>query len=388
MKAYSQAFVESMTVSASTPAVAKSGEVRALTGLRGIAAIYVVLFHSQAYFRFPGAVMPLIRNGYLAVDLFFILSGFVMAMTYAGLFADGFCIKKFKHFLLLRLARIYPLFALMTVVTAILIATVLAGTYDFAEELPRALLFNATLTHVWGLSNSIVPTSWSISTEWLAYLLFPAGIYVALRVSRRWALLGLAVSFATLAAIAYGPVWLAETAIRHRHGPLDIVSSYAVGTSLRCLASFYIGLVAYRFRDLIPSRAALPLVFLAILFLWQRGSDLGLIAVFGLLIMALSHDSGPVARALGGRVAYWLGAISYALYLVHDLIQKIIFKSLPAWGVDVAHHRLFWVVTSLAISIGLAALCHYSFEKPSRLWFRGLIKKPEARPEAVLSPAE
>jgi len=377
-----------MTAAATTSAMTKSSEIRALTGLRGVAALYVVIFHSQAYYRFPREIMPFIRHGYLAVDLFFILSGFVMAMTYAGLFADGFCIKKFKHFLLLRLARIYPLFALMTVVTALLIATVLSDTYDFSEELPRALLFNFTLTHVWGMSNSIVPPSWSISTEWLAYLLFPAGIYAALKVPRRWSLLGLGVSFAVLAAIAYGPVWIAQTALRHRHGPLDVVSSYAVGTTLRCLASFYIGLVAYRFRDLTPAKTALPLFILAVLLLCQTGSDLALVAVFGLLIMALSHDTGQLARLLGQSWMYWMGLVSYALYLIHDLVQKIIFKSLPAWGLDVAHHRLVWVTGSLLISVALAALCHYSYEKPSRRWFRGLIKTPAAEPQVVLTPAE
>lgn len=377
-----------MTDSTTTLSAPKAnGEIRALTGLRGIAAIYVVLFHANGFYRFPVDILPFIRHGYLAVDLFFILSGFVMAMTYASLFENGFCIHKFKHFLLLRLARIYPLFALMTVITALLIATVLSDTYRF-EDLPRALLFNFTLTHVWGFSNSIVPPSWSISTEWLAYLLFPAGAWVALRGARRWSLLGLAVSFAVLAAIAFGPEWIAKTALLRRHGPLDVVSSYALGTSLRCLASFYIGLVAYRFRDLVPARAAVVLMVLAIGLLCLQKSDLALVGVFAVLIMALSHDQGPLARLLGMKWVYWLGVVSYALYLIHDLVQKIIFKTLPAWGVDVLHHRGAWVVVSITVSIALAALCHYTYEKPSRRWFRNFINRPAAKPDAILTPAE
>ena len=376
-----------MTVIAANAAPKSSGEIRALTGLRGIAAIYVVLFHANGFYRFPAFILPFIRHGYLAVDLFFILSGFVMAMTYASLFENGFCIHKFKHFLLLRLARIYPLFALMTVITALLIATVLSQTYDFAD-LPRALLFNFTLTHVWGFSNSIVPPSWSISTEWLAYLLFPAGAWVALRVSRRWSLLGLAVSFVVLAIIAFGPSWFAQTALMRRHGDLDIVSSYALGTSLRCLASFYIGLVAFRFRALIPARAAFVLLALAVGLLCLRHTDLALVGVFAVLIMALSHDTGPLARLLGMKWVYWLGVISYALYLIHDLVQKIIFKTLPVWGVAVLHHRGLWVAVSITLSIALAALCHYTYEKPSRRWFRSFINRPAAKPAAVLTPAE
>lgn len=375
-------------ITAAAPAGARA-EIRSLTGLRGLAALYVVLFHANGFWRFPDAVRPFIHHGYMAVDLFFILSGFVMAMTYASLFDDGFCLKKFKHFLLLRLARIYPLFALMTVVTALLIVTVLSSTYRF-EDLPRALLFNFSLIQVWGLSNSVVPPAWSISTEWLAYLLFPPAMWVALRVSRRWSLLGLAVSFAILGTIAYGPQWIAEKPLAHRHGPLDIASSYALGTTLRCLASFYIGLVAYRFRDLIPSRAASVMFILSLVLLCVKGSDLFLIGIFGVLIMALSHDTGWVARLFQVRWVYWLGGISYALYLIHDLVQKIIFKAFPAWGFSHALPKPMWVLISVSLSIALAALSHYKFELPSRKWCRAFIKAPktEAKPETVTAPAE
>jgi len=371
-----------------TPKAAPSsvGEIKALTGLRGIAALYVVIFHTNGHYRFPSLVLPFIRHGYIAVDLFFILSGFVMAMTYSSLFEDGFKLKNFKHFILLRLARIYPLFALMTLLTAVLIATVLSDTYPFAD-LGKALLFNFTLTHVWGFCNSIVPPSWSISTEWLAYLLFPIGIYVAMRVPRRYSLLGLLVSFAVLIYIAYGPVWLAKSPLNVRHGPLDIVSSYAIGTTLRCLASFYIGLVAYRFHKLVPARAAGILFVCVLIMLCFRESDLWLIGVFAVLIMSLSHDTGAVARLLRMKAFYWLGLVSYALYLIHDLIQKIIFKALPFWGVGQDVPRVAWAAISIALSLALAALCHHYYEKPSRRIFRNLVFKTRT-PKVALTPAE
>ena len=349
--------------------VAKPGEIKALTGLRGIAALYVVIFHANGHYLFPQTFRPFIRHGYMAVDLFFILSGFVMAMTYASMFSDGFSIRNFKQFLLLRLARIYPLFALMTLLTAVLIGTVMTKV-STVPDLPKALFFNFTLVHVWGLSNSIVPPSWSISTEWLAYLLFPFGIWGALKVPRRWSVLGLVVSFGILAVIAYGPQWIAKQPLAYRHGPLDIASSYAIGTSLRCLASFFIGLVAYRFRASIPSRAALPLFAMTLILLCFKGSDLWLVGIFAVLIMALSHDEGLVARWLRTPWIYWLGLVSYALYLIHDLVQRIVFRMLPGWGLSGGISQEGWLLISLAVSIGLAALSHYAFEKPSRKWFR------------------
>ncbi len=372
MQALARMFSAIRAPRATSPSVAGKGEIRALTGLRGIAALYVVLFHANGQYRMPDLIRPFIRHGYMAVDLFFILSGFVMAMTYAGLFENGFNFKNFKQFLLLRLARIYPLFALMTVLTAILIATVLSKTYNF-DHLGMALLFNFTLTHVWGFANSIVPPSWSISTEWAAYLLFPIGVYVGLRLSRRWSLLGLAVSFAVLVIIAYGPVWIAQTEMHHRHGPLDIVSSYALGTTLRCLASFYIGLVAYRFRDAIPARGAGVFLALIMVLLCFRGTDLALIPAFAGLIMTLSSDEGWVARLLQNRVFYWLGVISYALYLIHDLVLRIVFHAIPEAGFH--YPMLTALIASIAISLGLATLSHYGYEKPSRKVFRNLVAK-------------
>jgi peptidoglycan/LPS O-acetylase OafA/YrhL len=367
-----------------TPAsTAPKGEIRALTGLRGIAALYVVFFHANGQYRMPELIRPFIRHGYIAVDLFFILSGFVMAMTYAGLFEKGFCFKSFKQFLLLRLARIYPLFALMTVLTAILIATVLSKTYSF-DHLWTALLFNFTLTHVWGFANSIVPQSWSVSAEWAAYLLFPVGVYVGLRLPRRWSVLGLLISFAVLATIAYGPSWIAKSEMHRRHGPLDIASSYALGTTLRCLASFYIGLVAYRFRDAVPSRGAGVFFLLIIGLLCVKGTDLLLVPAFALLIMALSSDQGWVARLLKSRICYWLGVISYALYLIHDLVLRIVFKAIPAAGIT--YPMLTALIASILISLALATLCHYGYERPSRKvfrdlvarWFGGSAPKPQA----------
>ncbi len=367
-----------------TASSAPKGEIRALTGLRGIAALYVVFFHANGQYRMPDLIRPFIRHGYMAVDLFFILSGFVMAMTYAGLFENGFSFKSFKQFLLLRLARIYPLFALMTVLTAILIATVLSKTYSF-NHLGTALLFNFTLTHVWGFANSVVPPSWSISTEWAAYLLFPVGVFVGLRLPRRWSVLGLAVSFAVLAIIAYGPTWIAQTEMHRRHGPLDIVSSYALGTTLRCLASFYIGLVAYRFRDLIPARGA-GVFFLAIIaLLCIKGTDLLLIPAFALLIMSLSTDEGWLARVLQTRVIYWLGVISYALYLIHDLVLRIVFRAIPAAGFH--YPMLTALIASIVISLALATLSHYGYERPSRKIFRNLVGRWFESP-APKAPAE
>src|SRR5438552_11928319 len=78
----------------------KVGSLPALTGLRGIAAFWVVLFHLDA-----AHVVPFIRNGYLGVDIFFILSGFILSHVYTPR-VTGFSLTQYRQFLCVRLSRI------------------------------------------------------------------------------------------------------------------------------------------------------------------------------------------------------------------------------------------------------------------------------------------
>ena len=83
-------------------------EIRALTGLRGIASLYVVLFHYFQPLPLVGYLRTLLGHGYLAVDLFFVLSGFVMALNYGSRFAAGAHWPEYRLFLCRRFARVYP----------------------------------------------------------------------------------------------------------------------------------------------------------------------------------------------------------------------------------------------------------------------------------------
>lgn len=358
------------------PAPARTSEIRALTGLRGIAALFVVLYHATGYFRFPDPWQHYVRHGYISVDLFFVLSGFVMAMTYGRLFDTGFQWASFRKFILLRVARVWPLFALMTLMTAALIPTVLGKRYYY-EDVWHGLIPNLTMTQAWGLANSIVRPSWSISTEWAAYLVFPVLVVGALKGSWRRALLWGALAAGLLGLVAYGPLWFGQAA--RRTGPLDIAASYATGTMLRCLLSFFIGMVAYRFRTLIPSRAALLILCAALLLIIWRPSDLLLVGLFAALIMALSADEGPVARALSATPVYLTGAWSYAIYLIHDVVLFAVFRTLPGYGLALPGERVHWLWMGIALTLGLSALAHYAFEKPSRKALRDLISRLSTR---------
>src|SRR6188768_1996982 len=90
------------------PAVSRSEAIPGLTGLRGIGALWVLLFH-WAGLRQWGREAPVLGFGYLGVDLFFLLSGFVLTHVYLRRLSLDWA--SYRQFLLLRFARIYPLYA-------------------------------------------------------------------------------------------------------------------------------------------------------------------------------------------------------------------------------------------------------------------------------------
>jgi peptidoglycan/LPS O-acetylase OafA/YrhL len=167
------------------PAFFGRGEIRSLTGVRGLAATLVVVFHftqNNAFFQLGDSQVPFVRwigtaigHGYLAVDLFFVLSGFVMAISYGGMFAAGSTWAIYRLFLMRRFARIYPLYLAITLATAAMLA-VHARPPGFG----MMLLSNVFLIQSWGICDSLIPPAWSISTEAAAYLLFPLLAAVAL----------------------------------------------------------------------------------------------------------------------------------------------------------------------------------------------------------------
>ena len=155
-------------------------ELRGLTGIRAFAAIGVVLFHLVGQYPGVESDSPLIRVfrfGSNGVDLFFILSGFIIAYSYEREFTR-FSLSFYLGFLRKRLARIYPahLFGLLLMLALGLMLTFTGAPFlqanpaaDFLSQL--LLVSNWNPLHDAHLAWNV--PDWSISSEWLAYLLFP-----------------------------------------------------------------------------------------------------------------------------------------------------------------------------------------------------------------------
>ena len=160
-------------------------QIPALTSIRGVLAFWVVIYHFWndliLLFPFCEYLTPIVINGHLAVPAFFILSGTVLSLNYFDKF-DKFSFTKYKSFLQSRLARIYPLhlFTLFIVLLMVIVSIYKEYDIDFNGYTPLQFLENLFLIQTWDpnfVLNWNYP-SWSISSEWFAYLAFPAFIFL------------------------------------------------------------------------------------------------------------------------------------------------------------------------------------------------------------------
>ena len=154
-----------------------------LTGLRGIAALWVLSYHAMLALQrldsplaIPVGVFG--RAGYLGVDVFFVLSGFVIAYNYGD--DRKWTPATYGSFLWKRLARIYPVHLAGIALFGLFLLSIPEGTKVVSHKLP-GLIASLALVHAWsvpvqGTWNSV---SWSVSLEWAAYLAFPAIALVA-----------------------------------------------------------------------------------------------------------------------------------------------------------------------------------------------------------------
>ncbi len=350
--------------------------------MRGIAALSVVGLHLDdtidnligkglvpAGFD-PSGVTRYFDKSYLWVDFFFMLSGLLMALVYGTVLKPGFRRRDYLDFIGRRLARIYPLHLLMLLVfIGIELLKYRVPTYDSAPFAgphgPVGLLQHLLLMQGWpgGVGATFNYVSWSVSTEFLAYLLLPL-----LLVLLRWGSWPLAIVTA-LAGLAV-LLWLSMV------DPALQLNQSAGLAILRCLPSFGLGILIARLvgtrdpalRRLGGAAGAAAALILAVLLLHLGAPDILLIPVFAWIVLSLALDGGSVARALSWRPLHLLGLWSYSIYMVHPLVLKIEMQVLLRSG-DRLQSLPYLVAVSAAALLAvvvLAALLFRWVEVPAR----------------------
>jgi peptidoglycan/LPS O-acetylase OafA/YrhL len=349
--------------------------LKSLTALRFFAAMWVVLYHYWPNLN-AAATPALVGKGYLGVELFFTLSGFILCHVYLASVADGGF--RYGAFLWARLARVYPLHLVTLVaVGAMALAATTAGRSIDANVLSwSSLPANLLLLHAWGFAPAAGwnHPSWSISAEWFAYLSFPAFAWAALKLrDRPWIAAALAVGFmAALYAVFQQLTGQSLTHATIAWGALRIVPCFAYGCATY---------LVWRSGAVDGHKVAIigaAISGAAVLVLGQIGApDSAIVAAFGALILTLAAMSnGPKTNRLEATMVY-LGEISYSIYMI-CIPWKLLFVNFCSqiYGFDKAHLPIVVWIIYVAALIPLAALSHAAVEGPARLYLRNGLRWP------------
>ncbi|WP_448502557.1 acyltransferase family protein [Sphingomonas sp.] len=357
-------------------------ELRALTAIRGIAAWFVVLYHvRESVAGLDGWPLAIVERGYLAVDFFFLLSGFVLWLSWSERLRSG-GLAAAPGFWWRRFARIWPLHALILsggVALALLLAA--TGRHDEAQFPFAELPIHYLLIQNWGFTVALAwnDPAWSISVESAAYLLFPM-----LMLALDWRRLPVAV----LALIAVGLLVLLHFAFDGagagtlnddipRLGLIRCLFEFSAGTALAAIWVRLAGRGGYA----IPCVVGAALCLSA--FLTGAPETLAMPLAFTALLLALAL--GGDATPLTARPLHWLGQISYATYLCHFLLWKAFKLAFVA-----APGPVGWPLIALYLVMVLvaSAVLYHGVEKPAQAWLNARRwPRPPARPAAQAGEA-
>jgi peptidoglycan/LPS O-acetylase OafA/YrhL len=354
-----------------------AGYVPALTGIRALAALLVLGMHAEQ--NVPcglESLLPFFARGYLGVDLFFILSGFIITHVYFASLARP-RLDAIRIFLWHRLIRLYPVH--VVVLAGLLVLVGIARGAGIALNNPQdwqgpGLIFSLALLHAWGVVDR--PTwnvpSWSISAEWFAYLLFPL-----LAPPLRWLR-------DRLAALLVAVLALAATALLFSIEAWSLNTWGGAPALARVLGEFLCGAALCRvvaFGPGLPRPGADILgagAFAAVLLGASYGlPDFALVALLALTIPAAATSDGLLARTLGGPQLVWLGEVSYSIYMVHFpvlLTMRRLWEWLGFAQWPWAGRASAFLITA-ALVIALAAIMYHVVERPARTRLRDRLGK-------------
>lgn len=348
-------------------------EIRALTGLRIAAALWVMLLHLRAELLgyLPGIAFlrPFLEGGDLGVDIFFTLSGFVLSYQYLERIGPRLNRVNYLNFVRLRIARVYPIhFLTLQVAVAFALLAELRGQVLTHElRTPSSYVQNLLLVQAWfGEEISWNGPAWSVSAEWFAYLLFPLAAVAVYRATRSWHFaLGVLVPMVFAGLIYSGEIPYLP----------DVDSLHAL---LRIAVAFTIGCFLYRIHRSVPVpdavAAALPLVSIVLIVAGTYVPDLNpaveLIPTSG-LILGLAYGLGPVSRLLATGPAVYGGTVSYSLYMIHGLVfgaaRSLLIPRIATAGLPL---RATGLAAIFGVSFGAAAVLYHFVEEPARKWIR------------------
>ncbi|MEY9358267.1 peptidoglycan/LPS O-acetylase OafA/YrhL [Bradyrhizobium yuanmingense] len=389
----------------------EKAHVLPLDSIRGIAATSVVIHHLLLMPTFLAAFphnawinCSFFRSAWLLVDLFFVLSGMVMALSYVE---NDFTRFSLREFMVRRLARVYPLHIVMLLANLVFrllrIGLVMAGVVVAAPaafEVNNAYSFglNVLLLHSMGFIDYLSwnAPSWSISVEFYTYLVFGLIVLIALRMR------SLAWFYVLSGLLAVGSLVFIIFVLEKKS--IELQTDFGL---LRCFVGFFLGVLMVRIVDRLPAKpgpaaqgalqfvamiASIVLVSLA-----EANPAATFLApvMFAIFLGSLLAfpDALLVPRILVAKPLIWLGRRSYSIYMVHALVVLLAEYFVRGVGAGrIAALDSIWaglpatlnLVVSLAAVLAVSHLTYLYVEIPGGRLLRNAFGSP---PDFAPSPA-
>lgn len=379
-------------------------EIKSNTALRGIGALLVMVYHLGEIKTAPGEVTRFIDLGAnidLVLDMFFLLSGFIMAYIYAETFSKTVSGKSMGRFLWFRFARTYPVH-----IFALLIYLVERSFYIFSyahlgnflhvpvppaifytdpnlQNTPFTLLANILLIHGVGVTSQLSWNypSWTLSAEFAAYVVFP---FLCLYIGR-FGKIGAVIQIA-LCVGAY----LALEAV---YGDLNVPG---YDGAIRCVPGFAIGVAIYTLSSYVKELSDRQLhvaqgISLAVLLLTYSyaHSQVLVMITLAVFVWLTTENRGWVSSALSWSPLHYLGLLSYSIYMTHVTVGKPVFPVLDLIGDRLGLADEWWwlyftLAVAMGVTIGISVLIFRYVEMPARIALDRMVKRPAG---AAASPA-
>ena len=353
-----------------------------LDGLRAVAVIAVVLYHADVVWL-PG--------GFLGVDVFFVLSGFLItSLLLVELDRTGGI--DFKNFYVRRARRLLPALFAVLAVTAVLVATIAYdGAAGFRRDLPGALFYFSNWLNIFTDTSyfefigrpPMLKHLWSLAVEEQFYIFWPAIALVAYRARGARAVGWVALAGAVLSTLAMtvgsivGDMPGSADPSRLYFGTDTHLMGVSVGAALAVLwrPGRTSPVLARQARVVISAAGVAALLVLVLMFMnigefstfLYRGGFLVVALVSAVVVAAASHRGVPFGRWLGMRPMRWIGERSYGIYLWH---WPLFLVTRP--GVDIPVDGALALALRVALLLGVAELSYRYLEMPIR---RGVLKR-------------
>jgi peptidoglycan/LPS O-acetylase OafA/YrhL len=354
-------------------------EIVDLTVCRALFAAWVFTYHIDLHADFSpylGPAASLIRRGYLGVDGFFLLSGFILARVHPEFSISAGSFRFWGK----RLARIYPVHLAVLILLAAIAASGLAlgiVPHDPGRFSLTALLQDLLLIQGWGVANQLAWNypSWSISTEWAGYLTFPALYFCAARLARIPAAILLTLCFLLLAIVDQ----------HFAHG-LNLTFADSLW---RFFPEFFSGILTAKLVPTVAPHAPTRLLAVAgfgiIICALLLGSDTMAVIGLWLLISSLAMQEAtgrpPIFPNL--NLLRFLGILSYAFYMSFATVELFLAQLYGHEDWNPANQKWAYALAMTLLTFALSLTLHHLVEKPARQSIDRWLQPDKARKAAA-----